>query len=457
MNIALVYPRLHYSSGDPPLGLGYLASNIPPVFRRNLTIIDGTFLPSLDAMYRLLTTRHPDIVGIYFDTMNYGRGIKIARKARELNAFVIAGGPHATVMPHTIIDHVDAIALGEAEITFAEIIQRSRSFDMKGIEGIWFKNGSEIVKNRPRGPVADLDRLNFPERRLFDMERYMAAWHYLDILSTKIRGTNVVASRACPFNCTYCQPTLDRMFGKKLRMRTPRNIVAEIKKLKNDYGVRGIFFHDDTLTINKPWLNELCDRLTTDCADILWACNTRADVKDEDIFKKMYRAGLRYIHIGVESGSPRILDSIYRKRIKLEDIRETIHKAKKTGIRVGCFFMLGAPTETREEINRTIRFASTLDIDEATFNITNPFPTTYLHDMVKELNYNLSEDFSDYNYYSRRAFDDPQMSTRRLKYYQRKALFNFYLKPRRWGYLLSHLTSAGGIGKLLAKIGRFYK
>jgi radical SAM superfamily enzyme YgiQ (UPF0313 family) len=119
--------------------------------------------------------------------------------------------------------------------------------------------------------------------------------------------------------------------------------------------------------------------------------------------------------------------------------------------------MLGAPTETREEINKTIRFAASLDIDEATFNITTPFPETYLHDMVKKLNYKLSNDFSDYNYYSKRSFEDPHMPAKKLKYYQRKALLSFYLKPRRWRYLLRHFTSVHGFRKLLTKIGRFYK
>lgn len=457
MKITLVYPRVNCPSGDPPLGLGYLASNTPSPFRENVSLIDGTFLKSVDRVNGLLEAAAPDIAGIYFDTLSYRRGIEIARKARELGAFVIAGGPHATVLPDTLTDHVDAIVMGEGESTFEEIVQGHDPRNLNGVKGVWFKKGSAIVKNETREPIADLDSLNFPARYLFDMEKYMATWHYLDILGPNIRGTTVVASRGCPFKCTYCQPTLVKIFGNKLRMRSPTNIVAEIAALKGEFGVEGIFFHDDTFTAHRRWLTEMCDRLIEDNLDILWACNTRADVKDVETFKKMYNAGLRYLHVGAESGSQRILDEVYCKGIKLEDIRETIYAAKKAGIRSGCFFMLGAPTETREELNRTIRFASSLDIDEATFNITTPLPGTYLYDMVRELNYKISDDYSDFNYYSRRAFDDPNLPTGTLKHYQRKALFSFYLKPRRWGYIMMHFTSPAGVRKLLTKIGRFFK
>jgi len=226
MKIVLVYPRVNYPSGDPPLGLGYLASNTPSPFRANVTIIDGTFLKSINKVNSLLEAGKPDIVGIYFDTLSYKRGIEITRKARELSSFIIAGGPHATVLPETLVDHVDAIVLGEGERTFEEIVKRPDPRDLNGVKGVWFKKGEAIIKNETREPITDLDCLNFPERRLFDMDNYMSTWHYLDILGPGIRGTTVVASRGCPFKCTYCQPTLVKIFGTKLRMRSPGNIAV---------------------------------------------------------------------------------------------------------------------------------------------------------------------------------------------------------------------------------------
>jgi anaerobic magnesium-protoporphyrin IX monomethyl ester cyclase len=457
MNIALVFPRLHSKSGDPPLGLGYLASNVPGERRRDVKIVDGTFLRSIDDLYMRLSAVRYDIVGIYFDTMSYGTGIKIAQWLRQSGVFVIAGGPHATILPETLLEYVDVVVLGEGERTFAEILQKKESLDLSDVKGIIYKKNGEVVQNPPREPIDDLDSVCFPERHLLDMNNYMAAWHYLDILDMGIKGTTVVASRGCPFSCTYCQPTLFKIFGKRPRMRGARNIIEEIKELKKNYDIKGIFFHDDTLTANKSWLNELCDRLIMDSMDILWACNARADMQDDDMFRKMHRAGLRYMHVGVESGNQRILDEIYRKKIRLDDIEKTIACAKKAGIRAGCFFMLGAPTETRDELKQTIRFASSLDIDEATFNITTPLPGTFLYEMVKNLNYRISGDYSDFNYYSRRAFEDPNLSNRVLNYYQKKALFGFYLRPRRWRYVLRHFTSPQGFKKLIIKVRRFFK
>lgn len=457
MNIALVFPRLNSRSGDPPLGLGYLASNLPSSPEVRVTLVDGTFLRSAEEFHARIGDARPDLVGIYFDTMSYERGIEAAKRAKAMNAFVVAGGPHATILPETLVEHADVVAVGEGERTFAEIVHGAATRDLGGIRGICYKEGGRIVTTAPREPVANLDGLKFPERRLFDMEKYAATWHYLDILGMKIKGTTVVASRGCPFRCTYCQPTLVKLFGERLRMRSPANIVSEIKELKRDYGIGGIFFHDDTLTVNRRWLDELCDRFIADRLEILWACNTRADISDERVFKRMYEAGVRYLHIGAESGSQRILDDVYRKRIRLEDITTTIAAARKAGIRAGCFFMLGAPTETREELRETIRFASSLDIDEATFNITTPLPGTYLYDMVKGLGYKISDNYTDFNYYSRRAFEDPGIGTGALKKFQRRALFSFYLRPRRWAYILRHFTSPGGIPKLVTKVRRFFR
>ncbi|MDD5556364.1 MAG: radical SAM protein [bacterium] len=457
MNIALVFPRLHSPSGDPPLGLGYLASNLPPALRDRVTLVDGTFMRSAEEFHAAIGAARPGVAGIFFDTMSFERGIAAARRARGLGAFVVAGGPHATVLPETLLDDVDVVALGEAERTFVEIVERAPSRDLGGIRGICYREGGRIVTTEPREPIADLDSIRFPERRLFDMESYMASWHYLDILGTDIRGTTVVASRGCPFRCTYCQPTLNRIFGKRLRLRSPANIVEEITSLKEEYGVRGIFFHDDTLTAHKGWLGELCDRLIAARLDILWACNARADLTDDAMLRRMYRAGVRYLHVGAESGSQRILDEVYRKRIRLENIRRTVAAAQRAGIRAGCFFMLGAPTETREELRETIRFAAALDIDEATFNITTPLPGTYLHDMVRGLNYRISTNYADFNYYSKRAFEDPNLPARTLKRYQKMALFSFYLKPRRWRYIMRHLLTPSGIRKLMVKMRRFFR
>ena len=145
---------------------------------------------------------------------------------------------------------------------------------------------------------------------------------------------------------------------------------------------------------------------------------------------------------------------ISHKGIKLENVRKITTLAKKIGMHTLCFFMLGAPTETEKEINETIKFACSLDIDEITVSITTPLPKTKLFDYVSK-NYKISDNFGDFDYYSGRAFEDRNLSFKKLKYLQKKALFLFYSHPKRFSYLLKHISSIKGIQKMLLKIKRF--
>jgi len=452
MKVILVFPRFKYKSGDPPLGIAYVASYLRAHLNVDLSIIDTTFNPSFEHVESVLYKEKPDIVGIYFDTLMFHDGLKIANIAKKLGIFVVAGGPHATVMPQTLIDKVDAVVIGEGEITFKELVENFPK--LQSVKGIWHRKGKKIFKNPPREPIENLDELPPPARDLLPIKNYIANWHLLDSIDPKLLGTNIVASRGCPFNCSFCQPTLRIMFGNKVRRRDANEIIKEIKDVKENYGVSAIFFHDDTFTANRDWVIEFCNSLKQENLDIIWGCNSRVNTLDKKLMEIMYSAGCREFHLGVESSSQRILDEIYHKGIKVEDARKITTLAKKIGIHTLCFFMIGAPTETEKEINEMIKFACSLDTDEITVSITTPLPKTQLYDIVKQ-NYKISENFDDFDYYSSRAFEDKNLSFKRLKYLQRKILIMFYLHPKHLSYLLKHMSSIKGMHKMITKIRRF--
>lgn len=452
MKVCLIFPRLKYISGDPPLGISYVASAL----RKNkidVSIIDTTFNHSLEYVEDCLKKENPNIVGIYTDTLMFNDAVNIIKIAKKMNKLVVVGGPHATVMPETVIKYADIVVRGEGEETIIDIIKNLKN--LKKVKGIWFKKNNKIIKNPIRQPIKNIDYLEPPARNLLNMDEYIKNWHYLDSVDPKLRGTNVDASRGCPFNCTYCQPTLRAIFGNKLKKRSAKAVVDEIKKIKKDYKIEAIFFHDDTLTADKKWVNDFCRLMKKEKLGILWGCNTRVDTINEKMMKEMYSAGLRGLHIGVESGSQRILNQIYRKGINLEKVRSLIDSARKIGVHTLCFFMIGAPTETEEEIKKTIKFACSLRCDEVTFSITSPLPCTYLYDMIKKEGYKLSCNFCDFDYYSKRAFNDPKLPYKKLRYYQKKALILFYLHPYRWKYVFRHLISIEGWKKMINKIKRF--
>jgi len=453
--VLLVYPRFRLPTGDPPLGLAYIASCLISSGIAEVRIADATFHPSLHYITSAITEFDPDIVGIYVDTLMSNDAMAVARTAKQREKFVVVGGPHATVMPESLIGEADIVVIGEGELAFLDIVERYPDRDFAAIPGIWYKSGDDMMKTAPRVMFADLDTLSFPAFDMLDMGPYLHRWHYLDCLDIGLKGTNLLGSRGCPFECTYCQPTLKSLFGNNIRYRSADNIVSELALLQNRYGISSFFFHDDTLTIDRNRLVALCEAILHAGLKIQWGCNTRVDTVDRYLVAFMYAAGLRKFHVGAESGSQRILDDIYNKRITLEQVRHAVAIAKEAGVHVLCFFVLGAPSETIQEIRKTATFARSLQIDEATFSILTPLPGSDIRNRIaSDATYELCNDFSDYNYYSRRVFTDPHLSNSVLKLAQLMALVGFYGRHDRLTYILRHLSSIKGFKKLVRKVAR---
>lgn len=452
--IVLIFPSLIYKSGNPPIGLASIAASLREAGHA-VKILDTTFDNKLSSLRGACQDFRPDFIGMYVDTLMYNDAIRIIHLLRNLGVPIITGGPHPSVLPETLIPHADVVVIGEGERTILEIVEKYPK--LKGIRGIWYKVGERVVKNAPREMIDDLDSLPFPALDLLDMGEYTKVWHYLDFLDVGLRGTNMMASRGCPFNCTFCQPTLDILFGKRIRRRSPKKVAEEIKLRMRQFGIRCFFFHDDTFTSDRGWVEEFCRILKEENLKIFWGCNTRVDTIDRGLMATMHMAGCRKLHIGVESANQRVLDEVYHKGIDIREVKALIEDANRAGISSLCLFMIGAPGETRQEIERTLRFAASLRCQEVSFSITSPFPKTQLYEQLKERGYELKKDFGEYNYYKGRCFVDKQVSINELKWLQKKGLLMFYLHPLRWKYVLRHLFSPSGWRKMAEKAERFLK
>ena len=459
MKIALVFPRFKYPSGDPPLGIAYIASVLKEKAGIDAEIIDTTFFRG--DKHQFIDERFSgepyDLVGISCMTTMINDGLDIARtiKSHHRETIIIFGGPHPTVMPEETLasPYVDAVCIGEGEETFCELVRNKGDF--KGIDGIWYKGEEDdVIKNDPRKPIDDLDSLPFPALDLLPMEKYFQYWFQLDSVARNLKGVNILASRGCPYRCSFCQPTLSRLFGKKIRKRSPENITREIEYWKERHGINAVMFTDDTLTVDRNWVNELCSLFLHRNLDIIWGCNARVDLAAKDLFAKMKEAGLRKVFMGIESGSQRVLTDIYDKMITHEKVFRAVATAKSLGLRIQGYFMIGAPTETEEEIMKTIRLARDLDIDEATFSITTPLPGTSLYDRTREY---ISEDITDLDYYSRSLYNEKvSLGQKRLNRLKKKAFSAFYLSPRHIGYTIRSFAGITAAKRSLMKLRRFW-
>ena len=363
--ISLVFPRLKYQTGDPPLGMALLAANL----RNNgfeVSLVDSTFHQSMDWIQNKIKEFNPDAVAVYSDSMMFDESTSVMKFARSLGKKVIAGGPHATLEPQSLDPFADWILKGEADELLVEIMQGKHN-DQKIIEG-----GKPNIENLP---IAAYD--------LLELDKYTKLWHLLDSVDPSLKGTSIFSSRGCPYRCTFCQPVLDKIFGKGVRTRSVDSVIKEIKYLIKDFGIQAVFFQDDTFTVRRKWIFEFCEKLKEEKIDILWGINSRIDLLDEEITQKMYDSGLRVMHIGVETGSQRVADEIYHKDIQLSQVPPKVKMAEKIGVHCLCFFMLGAPGETKEEINETIKFARSLNATEITATLSTPLPGTHMYDDVK--------------------------------------------------------------------------
>ncbi|MAG77993.1 hypothetical protein CL616_01370 [archaeon] len=445
MNIGIIFPRYKYPTGDVPLGIAYLSSYIQKHNNIKPTIIDTTFHKSIEETKQKI--QDFDIICFSIMTTMLKDALTLAKyiKNKYPHTKIIFGGPHTTVLPEQTLknDCVDAIVIGEGEKTFSDLIKNN--LDFSKTNGLWYDD----KKNPPNTFIHNLDDIPFPDLEQLDMDNYFKNWFQLESVKFGLKGINIIASRGCPYDCTFCQPTLSKIFGKKIRKRSAQNIKQELLEWKNKYGIKAFMFQDDTLIADKKWVSEICKEIKD--LKLLWGCNVRANLIDEESLRKMKAAGLRKVFMGIESGSQRVLNKVYDKRISLDQVKEAVKTVKKLGIRIQGYFMIGAPTETLQEIKQTIKFSNELDLDEATFSITTPLPHTYLYDKIKD---QITKDISEFDYYKVSVFKH-ELGERKLDSLRKQALLKFYLNPKRIHNTIGSFLTPKSFVRNLKKLKRF--
>jgi len=403
MRVLLVDPPFYrfisYRNRYFPLGLASLATilrrrghevviydadrNVNPS-KMNFTFLDDSYPSYLEAlrngnhpvwseMRETLRCWRPDAVGITIWTTFAASAFKMAQLCKEYdkNLSVIAGGPHCTIRPDEVMrvcPDVDFLVRGEGEETFTELIENLGggvdAAPLANVKGITFRHDGQVAHTRDRELIVDLDALGFPSRDLLLNK---------DSYDSEDMGL-LMTSRGCPYKCSYCATTTWR---RKVRYRSVDNVVAEIKLVRSTYGTRQFTFKDDSFTVNRKRVLELCDRLLAERVHINWDCNTRVDLVDEQLLRQMKRAGCNSVKVGIEAGSERILKLI-NKGITLPQARKAAGLLRKVGIHWTGYFMIGLPSETEDDMYQTLQFMKELKPDFASLSVYEPFPGTDL-------------------------------------------------------------------------------
>ncbi|MGD8625227.1 MAG: radical SAM protein [Anaerolineae bacterium] len=362
-------------------------------------LIDLRALSGWDAFRQELQRRQPDVVALTMMSVDYNPATRAAQIVKETlpEAVTVVGGPHPTIMVKEVaeIADFDYVVTREGEITFPWLLGELAA-------------GRRPERRVLEGEAPDLDDLPFPDRDLF-LDEWRKYGYELDspevpfVPDLPAPFLTIIAGRGCKYNCNFCQPAERLLFGRQVRKRSPANIVAELEALRSRYHFASFMFHDDCLTENREWVMEFCDRYEAAGFSQPFFCQSRADllVKNEEMVARMAQVGLRGYFIGFESGSDRVLKFL-RKGTKRETNLAAGRICKKYGVKIWANYMLGLPTETREEVLETVSMLKEIDPDWYSPAFYTPHPGSDLYDYCVEHDLSL---ITSHDQYRRNPWD----------------------------------------------------
>ncbi len=413
-----------------PLGIMYIASVLRDMGHEP-KLYDLRLEPGgVEGLLDTAAAFRPDMVGISSLTVESEQMMEVARGIRERfpGTPILLGGPHATSYPEKILESgdVDFVVIGEGERTVRELIPLlEKGKAPESVKGVGYRLDGKTVINERQPAIEDLDSLPFPAWDLLDLDVYSNR-RGMSTLDPRPYMT-LFTSRACPYQCIYCH----HVFGKGFRSRSPENVIQEMEQLIRTYGIRDFELVDDIFNLDKKRTQKICDLIQEKALNVRLAFpnGLRADILTRELIQSLKDAGTVSASFAVETASPR-LQKLVRKNLHLEKAREMINRSVDVGIITNAFFMLGFPTETREEILSTIRFAVNLKLHTAKFFIVTPFLGTDMAKMFQEKYEGLDTDFIDYDY-NKGKYNLSEVDREELFRLQRYANFKFYINPRR--------------------------
>jgi anaerobic magnesium-protoporphyrin IX monomethyl ester cyclase len=344
----------------------------------------------------------PDVIGITLVTPLVKEAYRLAASLRSCGAKLLAGGPHATLLPEEPLDHgFDAVVVGEGEPTIVEALEAMLGkAPLDTVKGLVYRRADgQIQHNELRPPIVDLDSLPAPARHLVNPADFGPP-------SNTDLHAHIFTSRGCPARCAYCAGAL---FGKKFRFRSADGVVDEMIALNRNYGTRHFYFVDDAMSMDRQRVNRICRRLIDEGLGFTWNMMTRIDAVDEDLLALAARAGCVQIDYGVESGNPETLKQIHKPHT-VEMVRRVIPMTRRHGIRPVTFFILGFPWEDLRATDATLALmkdiAPYVVFQPAVASIIIPFPHTELYDRYKD-----EYGFADWWLSDNRTYDAPRSDT----------------------------------------------
>jgi radical SAM superfamily enzyme YgiQ (UPF0313 family) len=386
----LKHDRKEYDSMNlyAPLGTLYAASYLKSG-GYDVALFDTMLADSEEDLKRELERHKPQIFVIYDDVFNYltkmcltrmrEAAFRMSEIAKKFGCKVIVSGSDSVDHLEKYFEHkVDFAICGEGEITLGEIINHiafGEKYLPYNIDGLAYIENGSIKKTSPRKVLKDLDILPFPAWELVDLDRYRELW----LKHHGYFSLNMVTTRGCPYHCNWCAKPV---YGQVYNSRSPENVAAEMKMLKEKYSPDHIWFCDDIFGLKPGWITKFDEVVNKEKIDTPFKCLSRVDLLlKEDNISHIASAGCESIWVGAESGSQKILDAM-DKGTSVEEIYLATKLLKKHDIKTCFFLQFGYTGETKEEIGMTLQMVRDLMPDDIGISVSYPLPGTKFYDNV---------------------------------------------------------------------------
>jgi len=410
----------------PALGLAYLAG----AARRAgfpVAVVEAHAEDLSHAeVVRAVADQGSRLVGLTSTTFNWPVVAALAREIRQAlpEALVVVGGPQLSLFPEECMTEaaIDVAVVGEGDEVIVELLERvEQGSELAGVPGTLVRVGDEVARADERPPLTDLDRLALPALDLLPIRRYRS-------LTLPRPFVSMVTSRGCPYRCRYCSQAY---VGGAHREHGVERVLEEIRRALEVFGAREIVFFDETFTLDRERVLAICRGILDSGLRPSWDVRTRADLLDDELLAAMREAGCASIHVGIEAGSERVR-RLMNKRLDLDKGWRALTRARSLGIGTRGYFMLGYPGETGEEMEETIRLATELPLDWASFTITTTLPGTDIYRDARSSGRYPSDYWQEYSL--QRCSGPPgyastDFTAAELEAMLRRAYRRFYLRP----------------------------
>lgn len=435
--VILIRPKFSKTlQPNPPIGLGYLAAFLKK-HNHKVILLDCPILNiSNEDIFTIIKKYNPSIVGVTALTAHYDEMRELCNfiydKRKDCNAqlnfLLIIGGIHVTSLPELSLSEckADLAVLGEGELTLLELADaRDKNENPYDIDGVAYYEAGNFKCNKPRELIKNLDDLPFPAWESMPIKRYTYGPHGHDYLRAPFAP--ILTTRGCPFSCTFCAST--NLWRRRIRYRSPKNVVDEMEFLIQNYGVREFHIWDDNITLSKKHIIGICREILQRKLDITLKCanGVRIDSLDEELLTWMKRAGFYLIVLAVESGSQRILNRA-KKKLDLQKIPRITKLTQKLGFVTKGFFILGLPGENISSALKTVNYPKKMGLNFAVFFGAVPLPGSEIfYQWIREKKISQIR-WLDFQLVSA-EFSLNNLDIKTVKNLRNRAILTFYLRP----------------------------